>query len=35
MSNLYVWMVLHCDMWHNKNVTRDMFIEFVPIDLGG
>jgi len=35
MSNLYVWMVLDCDVWHNENVTRDMLIKFVPIDLGG
>jgi hypothetical protein len=20
MSNLYVWMLLECDMWHNQNV---------------
>jgi hypothetical protein len=34
-SNLYVWMVLDYDMWHNENVTCDMLIIFFPIDLGG
>jgi hypothetical protein len=28
-------MILDCDMWHNENVTHDMLIKFVPIDLGG
>ncbi len=24
MSNLYVWKLFDCDIWHNKNMPRDI-----------
>jgi hypothetical protein len=29
MSNLYMWMVLNCDMWQNKNVSHEILFKFV------
>jgi hypothetical protein len=29
MSNLYVWMILDYDIWHNQHVSHGILIKFI------